>query len=285
MCRNAAGTNHSAAEICVETNNFHQVIQHFDDKGGIINKKTTRFSIDCGICKGKKLAIVNPDFDKPSDDTHQKYVVLPRCGHAFCSTCISEWINMHKDRTTCPSCRALVYGRECMIMLVNFGSTIKNIGTQDGEIVEIRRILLERGRGKSCEGCPRERGIDELASFFSPRGGWQGPGSRPFPIWEPYLVRFPRIRPVELNWVEQRICGGRIVEDVPLHTLAGAVQSELYEARRRFANWLNSSNQLIRDYILHSFNLELRRRIAAYAHDELEEALNRISMEEAFGLD
>ncbi|KAJ8109090.1 hypothetical protein ONZ43_g6235 [Nemania bipapillata] len=95
-------------ETVVETNNFHQVIEHFNAIGDLINKKT-RFAIECQICRGKNLAITNRLLDPVTESKHEKYTVLPRCGHAFGYSCLHEWITTQKaqgQNPKCPSCRA-----------------------------------------------------------------------------------------------------------------------------------------------------------------------------------
>ncbi|KAI0977631.1 hypothetical protein F4678DRAFT_455781 [Xylaria arbuscula] len=77
-----------AVETLVETNNFYHIIQHFNDAGDL-TRQNTRFSIECQICMSKSLSLINPDFDGPTQDhTHENYIVLPGCGHAFGSDCL-----------------------------------------------------------------------------------------------------------------------------------------------------------------------------------------------------
>ncbi|KAJ3571658.1 hypothetical protein NPX13_g5304 [Xylaria arbuscula] len=88
--------------IIVDTNNFKEVLRHFDDDGELTDKQAVRIAIDCPICLEKRLTITNPDFDEMNPTTHETYRILP-CGHAFGADCLHNWINMGGD--TCPSCR------------------------------------------------------------------------------------------------------------------------------------------------------------------------------------
>ncbi|KAI1345908.1 hypothetical protein F5Y01DRAFT_320310 [Xylaria sp. FL0043] len=77
------------AESIVETNNFHEVLQHFNDACELVDK-TTRFTIECQICQCRNLAVTNPESETPAEDTHENYIVLPYCGHAFGSHCLQK---------------------------------------------------------------------------------------------------------------------------------------------------------------------------------------------------
>ncbi|KAI0967547.1 hypothetical protein F4678DRAFT_465477 [Xylaria arbuscula] len=97
------------SEGIVETNNFHQVINKFNDSGDLM-EKTTGFSIECQICLCKDLALMVPDVG--TEDSHEQYVVLPRCGHGFGSDCLQQWIrSQHQFSRKCPTCRSPV---DCM---------------------------------------------------------------------------------------------------------------------------------------------------------------------------
>ncbi|KAI1363785.1 hypothetical protein F5Y08DRAFT_308443 [Xylaria arbuscula] len=82
----------------VETNNFQQVIKLFNDCGKLKNKNT-RLAIECQICVCKNLAIINHHIDKPNNEEHERYVVLPRCGHAFGSSCLQQ-VSRHPASTS-----------------------------------------------------------------------------------------------------------------------------------------------------------------------------------------
>ncbi|RYC58345.1 hypothetical protein CHU98_g7860 [Xylaria longipes] len=81
------------ANTIVETNNFHQVLEHFNSAGGLKHKET-RLEIECQICLSKNLALVNLEQEKPVSDTHEQYVILPRCGHAFGHQCLN-YVSSH----------------------------------------------------------------------------------------------------------------------------------------------------------------------------------------------
>ena len=74
--------------VIIDTNNFKQVLLYFNHEGELADKQDTRVAIDCAICREKQLAIVNPNFDQLGNDTHEPYIVLPLCGHAFGAKCL-----------------------------------------------------------------------------------------------------------------------------------------------------------------------------------------------------
>ncbi|KAI1357739.1 hypothetical protein F5Y08DRAFT_351775 [Xylaria arbuscula] len=133
--------------ITIETNNFNEVVQHFDEAGELINKKT-RVAIDCYICQCKNLALVNPSLDQITDDTHEKYVVL-RCGHAFGVDCLKTWIRIEgQSRAKCPSCRSPI---KCQRNHTGVIFTLFGIGAAaDAQAKDIQNI---RGRAKECYQC------------------------------------------------------------------------------------------------------------------------------------
>ncbi|KAI0513054.1 hypothetical protein F5B22DRAFT_285535 [Xylaria bambusicola] len=85
----------------VETNNFNQILQYFNNAGELI-EETIRFAVDCPICTAR-LALGNPDLDRVTQDTHEPYIILPECGHAFGATCVQTWFATGED--ACPICR------------------------------------------------------------------------------------------------------------------------------------------------------------------------------------
>ncbi|KAI1358532.1 hypothetical protein F5Y08DRAFT_345599 [Xylaria arbuscula] len=123
--------------IIVDTNNFKEVLRHFDDDGELTDKQAIRIAIDCPICLEKRLAITNPDFDEMNPTTHETYRVLP-CGHAFGADCLYNWINMGGD--TCPSCRKPLefVKRDLRTALINLS---RPPTTQANDIKWIRRFL------------------------------------------------------------------------------------------------------------------------------------------------
>ncbi len=123
-------------EVKVETNNFHNAIEHFDNEGRLKDKDRTRFAIQCAICHTHDLALLNEDKDHRSRHHHETYAVL-KCGHAFGYRCIHTWLLKHK---TCPSCRENPLCRnEHFVMLDMFGYA--GAHEQHKEINDIRRLL------------------------------------------------------------------------------------------------------------------------------------------------
>ncbi|KAI0428693.1 hypothetical protein F5Y09DRAFT_357493 [Xylaria sp. FL1042] len=133
------------AEILVETNNFHQVLQHFNESCEIANIKT-RFTIECQICKCKNLALTNPEFDMLAEDTHENYIVLPYCGHAFGSSCLQQWIQYQKAHTrvvaTCPSCRSQIHCKnKHQLKTPIFGPKADKAPNTSEDVAKIRATL------------------------------------------------------------------------------------------------------------------------------------------------
>ncbi|KAI1427662.1 hypothetical protein F5Y12DRAFT_736344 [Xylaria sp. FL1777] len=134
----------TAAEIVVETNNLHQVLQHFNSSGELNNKRTTRLSVECQICVCKNLALTNPQFDQQSDDSHEVYIVLSHCGHAFGFSCLLRWIRIQEHiEPKCPSCRTPMYCDKEHLPYGVFGSTNSDAKKQRLDITRIRALLQE----------------------------------------------------------------------------------------------------------------------------------------------
>ncbi|KAI5864743.1 hypothetical protein GGS23DRAFT_619381 [Durotheca rogersii] len=128
----------------VETTNFHQVLEHFDESGNIIDQTRTRLSIQCPICTTKNLSLVNGYYDSKSRDTHEAYTVLPGCGHAFGYVCLYNWLKEHINvrNPTCPTCREPVFtSRDRPLIFPIYGDT--SLGEQHKEVVDIRASLRE----------------------------------------------------------------------------------------------------------------------------------------------
>ncbi|KAI2601956.1 hypothetical protein GGR54DRAFT_560071 [Hypoxylon sp. NC1633] len=131
----------SQGALTIETNNFHQVLEHFDQDGHIINLDT-RFDIQCQVCLTRNLSVLNSKFDKRSRDTHETYCVFPRCGHAFGYTCIYKWITRFL-RPQCPVCRMDIFSPPTDRGLLDlFGDG--GIEEQHKEILSIREIFKQR---------------------------------------------------------------------------------------------------------------------------------------------
>ncbi|TGJ84255.1 hypothetical protein E0Z10_g4509 [Xylaria hypoxylon] len=153
-------TDSNAAEICVETNNFRQVVEHFDENGNIINQMATRLAIECQICMCKNLPLVNPHFAELPGDTHELYVVLPRCGHAFGFLCMEQWArtqygrSSRSSRPSCPTCRTPLHcDRGHSSELEAYGRASGDIKMQDKDIMDIRAMLLNN----TCGRCREQR--------------------------------------------------------------------------------------------------------------------------------
>lgn len=96
----------------VDTNNFNQVLEHFDGEGHII-WPNMRFNIACDICHEKNLALTNPSLDPRSRETHESYAALPVCGHAFGYTCLLQHMlkDLHLSNPPCPACSTRIFAR------------------------------------------------------------------------------------------------------------------------------------------------------------------------------
>ncbi|KAI2641142.1 hypothetical protein GGS21DRAFT_487478 [Xylaria nigripes] len=130
--------------IIVSTNNFHQILRHFDEDGNV--KDGVQFSIECMICQVKDIAIVYTDQDDPSESsTHKFYTVLPCCGHVFGSSCENRWAEsciQETGETKCPTCRKRVCLDRTQLRLRRYGRA-KTVVAQCMQIREIRAILHE----------------------------------------------------------------------------------------------------------------------------------------------
>ena len=110
-------SNSNSNDKVVESNNFNALRRDVFDLWGYLKDPETQIKIQCGICYDRDLAVVgDPAAGKDgqqenSDDTHERYVVLPACGHAFGARCIGEWLwsvvleNNPPEGPSCPSCR------------------------------------------------------------------------------------------------------------------------------------------------------------------------------------
>ncbi|KAI3331991.1 hypothetical protein HD806DRAFT_529760 [Xylariaceae sp. AK1471] len=157
-----------AAEITVETNNFHQVLEHFKSSGNLINQRTTRVEINCQICQIKNLAVVNPQYDEHSLDTHESYVVLPRCGHAFGHMCLKEWVNKSEHwNPSCPSCRSPIYCEKKHVVPFKIcGSRIGNDVTYQAMQIRGIRDMLHDPSCKRCQGKVPEKAKNEGRQIY-----------------------------------------------------------------------------------------------------------------------
>ncbi|KAI0810184.1 hypothetical protein GGR55DRAFT_678779 [Xylaria sp. FL0064] len=148
--------------VTVDTNNFHRVIPLFDEAGDLVDPKTN-FDIMCDICQDKKLALTNKQLDENFDDSHEKYALLPRCGHAFGSDCLFEWVHynnsLHGIDPTCPSCRCpLACPKGHVSYLFSLGSTNAEPSRRSEDIRFVRTALSE----VSCAQCAEVVSGDSL---------------------------------------------------------------------------------------------------------------------------
>ncbi|KAI1827150.1 hypothetical protein F4861DRAFT_536336 [Xylaria intraflava] len=134
--------NPQAATVTVQTNNFRQVLKHFDNDGNL--KDGVQLSIECAICKVNNLSVVSTSVDKSLDeDTHEAYTVLRQCGHAFGYECAASWFNAPSRPTQCPYCRtAFSSGREKNLPLMLYGLA-PDAGSQKYEIKMLRSMFGE----------------------------------------------------------------------------------------------------------------------------------------------
>ncbi|KAI0870425.1 hypothetical protein GGS24DRAFT_475350, partial [Hypoxylon argillaceum] len=135
----------ATGQAIVETNNLHQVIQHFDDSGELIDNKT-RIKIECQICMCKDLALTNRELDPLDKESHESYAVLPRCGHAFGHSCLQRWIKTQRAQRNydpkCPSCRTpLLCEKMHALTLTEIGFMGRGSKTQAEDVVGVRNTL------------------------------------------------------------------------------------------------------------------------------------------------
>ncbi|KAI1465441.1 uncharacterized protein F4812DRAFT_123439 [Daldinia caldariorum] len=127
--------------VVVETSYSPEVLTNFDEHGHLINP-ATRFSMQCNICHVVNLSFVNHAVDKKSAATHEPFVVLPRCGHAFGYECILGWVwpSINKENPKCPSCRKEIFRSKDDVQVFRiFG--VCNAEEQPMEIATIRESL------------------------------------------------------------------------------------------------------------------------------------------------
>ncbi|KAI1742462.1 hypothetical protein F4680DRAFT_463913 [Xylaria scruposa] len=152
--------NPKSASIIVETNNFHQVLEHFD-KAGKLKRKNTRIVIGCQICLVKNLALVNLERENHTPDTHEQYTVLPFCGHAFGHQCLDYWIeNQSGWPPRCPTCRQLVYCEEDHIVTFDIQGAPQITTTSQAEDIKMIRAMLH---DPSCQECDRHKSRNKKA--------------------------------------------------------------------------------------------------------------------------
>ncbi|KAI0007773.1 hypothetical protein F4779DRAFT_490086 [Xylariaceae sp. FL0662B] len=144
MAQEAQQTLGKDEQITVETNNFHRVLEHFDEDGYLIDPVNIHLELTCQICNEKNLALINNRFDRRTRETHECYTVLPRCGHAFGYRCLYSWLlSDASGNRTCPTCRKPVYLSRAHrnSLLEIFGDA--GIQEQNKEVVDIRKVLRE----------------------------------------------------------------------------------------------------------------------------------------------
>ncbi|KAI1091664.1 hypothetical protein F5B19DRAFT_256510 [Rostrohypoxylon terebratum] len=125
---------------------FSEVLRHFDENGNVIDENTS-FQIQCIICHDKKLAITNPKLDQKSEETHESYVVLHLCGHAFGSSCLVQWV-YESYNLTCPVCRQPIF---------------------NGRIPQDTfQLLVFRGRNAESQKC-EIHALKDMVNFRTPR--------------------------------------------------------------------------------------------------------------------
>ncbi|RYC61656.1 hypothetical protein CHU98_g4562 [Xylaria longipes] len=173
----------------IDTNNFRQVLLHFDENGDLADPNT-RIAILCNICQEKHLAIGNARLDKVATESHENYSVVPSCGHAFGVKCLShvscsppsmahlrtrvhqaltkliQWIRVHYFRLNdrqppCPSCHgSLLCAQGHRSRTFGLGSTSGDPAEQRKDIQAIRVVLS----GARCSQCVETDERDRLAA-------------------------------------------------------------------------------------------------------------------------
>ncbi|KAL7620336.1 hypothetical protein AAE478_009330 [Parahypoxylon ruwenzoriense] len=176
--------HNSDQQVVVETNNFIQVLDCFDEDGNLLDQNT-RFKIQCGICTTKNIALVNHRFDRRSRETHESYTVLPRCGHAFGYTCLYEWIktDMNLAMPTCPMCRADVFDSAASPEIFElYGDA--NSEEQNQEIIDIRYSFLSSIAGPDQPPLQQPAPEEDISTILLP-----GLTARPIGLLEDIQLR------------------------------------------------------------------------------------------------
>ncbi|KAI0201379.1 hypothetical protein F4808DRAFT_125370 [Astrocystis sublimbata] len=137
-----------AATQVINSNHFRQVLGHFDEAGALIDQNT-RITIECAICRIKNLALTNKKFDVLKQESHETFMVLPACGHAFGTECLQAWLDDDEGRyRICPICREKTTcpkGHPCAEQ--KFGT---NDPQQQASEIRTIRAMLEN---KHCQQC------------------------------------------------------------------------------------------------------------------------------------
>ncbi|KAI1392785.1 uncharacterized protein F4822DRAFT_441601 [Hypoxylon trugodes] len=125
----------------VDTHYLHDVFEHFDERGRIIDDKV-RFSILCRLCGERNLAITNSKFDKKSPKTHEPWGVLPNCGHGFGLECLYALINTGvevKKLPGCPTCHTPIFAFGRMNLFESVNTKMAVPLTDENEFHQINR--------------------------------------------------------------------------------------------------------------------------------------------------
>ncbi|KAI1752808.1 hypothetical protein F4782DRAFT_530293 [Xylaria castorea] len=149
--------------VTVQTTNFHRVLDHFDSDGNLIDDKRTLLSIPCAICHMHNLSLINRHLNDSAGTTHEHYIVLMRCGHAFGYKCINNWFLVRRlDELKCPLCSTPVFcERNHILPLEIYGGTT-DMDVQCQQIKEIREFLTN----PTCEQCSSTN--SDNAALYSP---------------------------------------------------------------------------------------------------------------------
>ncbi|KAI1809768.1 hypothetical protein GGS20DRAFT_590262 [Poronia punctata] len=189
MPSNSARRARNATPPEITTNNFKDVLKHFDHSGRLRDKRT-RIRIDCDVCY-KRLAIVNPDLGLSVDENvrYEHYVVL-ECGHAFGYSCLHTWVQAQRTRNPggeyCPSCRHPLRCPDGYLHGLEPRRGWSITGFVDKDIREIREMLWQHEIR-----CPPElRGLPRpwplpMGPFMTPalpRSGDEIPVPVPVPV-------------------------------------------------------------------------------------------------------
>ncbi|KAI1375651.1 hypothetical protein F4677DRAFT_421962 [Hypoxylon crocopeplum] len=226
MMANQAHNDHPAnntpmdSMVVVDTNNFRQVLEEFDENGHLINPGT-RFKIPCVICQEQNLAFLNSKFDKLSRDTYEDFAVLPICGHAFCFQCISHWLVTEEIRLrqegrpvipTCPSCRTEIYFDENKPLFLSILCT-ENVEKQAEDIVKIRNLIFDRDiLDMDEEEIQQILAFDPRGLHFMSRDRFH-PFSSPAEVMGAWQMLYPR--PSRLTEIEGLVNGIDLHLNVP----------------------------------------------------------------------
>ncbi|KAI0538765.1 hypothetical protein GGR58DRAFT_500934 [Xylaria digitata] len=123
----------------VVTNDFHQVLRHFNEDG-IVLDGNTYIDITCHICQEACIGPIHPRFPGQTKP-YEHYAVLKHCGHAFGYKCLFHSLLARRiNEPSCPTCGTKIFPERGQPRpLVIYG--IVDLESQREQIRSIRQMI------------------------------------------------------------------------------------------------------------------------------------------------